>query len=127
MLAGRGASCAAVDSGRTKSSRTEHPPSRASPRLHHPHLRQDVLALPRKHVLEPVKSEVVSHADGGARGIAHTGRAVPLPVSTDTGKRDSESDGMGSWCGEPQGEYWGAREGATKKGMGVPGSPPGSL
>ena len=51
------------------------------------HLCQDVLALPGEQVLEPVKGEVVSQAQGRARGIAHVVRAVPLPVPTDTGNR----------------------------------------
>lgn len=57
------------------------------------HLCQDVLALPGKQVLEPVKGEVVSQAQGGAGGIAHVVRAVPLPVPTDTGNKMGGGEG----------------------------------
>ena len=51
------------------------------------HLHQDVLALPREQVLEPIKGEVVSQAQGRAASITHVVRTVPLPVLTDTGDR----------------------------------------
>lgn len=68
------------------------PKDREHPALPHAHLHQNVLALPREQVFEPIKGEVVRHANGRAGGVAHVVRAVPLPVPTDTRKSNGQDD-----------------------------------
>ena len=77
---------------------TAHPPLRTDSTVLPPtHLRQDILALPGKHVLEPIKGDVVGHAKHGARGVTHMFRAVPLPVPTDAGNSNGKDGGREGW------------------------------
>lgn len=92
------------------------------------HLHQNILALSREHVFEPVKGEVVGHADGGTRGVTHVVRAVPLPVLTDTRNRNGRVAGMRGVRGVrgPCG-HWGMRRPGRDRMFQVPPNLPGSL
>ena len=73
------------------------------PSLPRSHLHQNILALSREQIFEPVEGEVVRHADGRARGVTHMVRAVPLPVPTDTRNNNGQDDQWVLWC---EGPFW---------------------